>query len=102
MPQLAIGWIITPRPRRGPYLVPEPGGSADRDMAVADPLLRGLALAVAADPQGAGWFDLWIALGCALGAFVMRGAGCTWNDYTDREFDAQAARTRSRPLPWGR
>ena len=65
------------------------------------PCWWGLALAVAADPQGAGWFDLWIALGCALGAFVMRGAGCTWNDYTDREFDAQVARTRSRPLPSG-
>ena len=65
------------------------------------PCWWGLALAVAADPQGAGWFDLWIALGCALGAFVMRGAGCTWNDYTDRDFDAQVARTRSRPLPSG-
>lgn len=65
------------------------------------PCWWGLALAVAADPQGAGWFDLWIALGCAVGAFVMRGAGCTWNDYTDRAFDAQVARTRSRPLPSG-
>ncbi|MBL8563044.1 MAG: 4-hydroxybenzoate octaprenyltransferase [Gemmobacter sp.] len=65
------------------------------------PCWWGLALAVAADPQGAGWFDLWIALACAIGAFVMRGAGCTWNDYTDRAFDAQVARTRSRPLPSG-
>ena len=31
----------------------------------------------------------------------MRGAGCTWNDLTDRKFDAQVARTRSRPLPSG-
>ncbi len=46
-------------------------------------------------------FDLWIALGCTLGAFVMRGAGCTWNDITDREFDAAVARTRSRPIPSG-
>ena len=65
------------------------------------PCWWGLALAVAADPQGAGWFDLWIAVGCGIGAFVMRGAGCTWNDYTDRAFDAQVARTRSRPLPSG-
>ena len=35
------------------------------------------------------------------GAFVMRGAGCTWNDITDRDIDAQVARTRSRPLPSG-
>ena len=31
----------------------------------------------------------------------MRGAGCTWNDITDREFDAAVARTRSRPIPSG-
>ena len=37
----------------------------------------------------------------AVGAVVMRGAGCTWNDITDREFDAQVARTRSRPIPSG-
>ena len=24
-----------------------------------------------------------------IGAFVMRGAGCTWNDITDRDLDAQ-------------
>lgn len=46
-------------------------------------------------------FDLWIALACAIGAVVMRGAGCTWNDITDRDFDAAVARTRSRPLPSG-
>ncbi len=45
--------------------------------------------------------DLWIAVGCAAGAFLMRGAGCTWNDITDRDIDAQVARTRSRPLPSG-
>lgn len=65
------------------------------------PCWWGLALAIAADPAGAGWGDLWIALGCAIGAAVMRGAGCTWNDITDREFDAAVARTRSRPLPSG-
>ncbi|NND18721.1 MAG: 4-hydroxybenzoate octaprenyltransferase [Silicimonas sp.] len=44
---------------------------------------------------------LWIAAGCAMGAWLMRGAGCTWNDITDRDFDAQVARTRSRPIPSG-
>jgi hypothetical protein len=34
-----------------------------------------------------------------VGAFVMRGAGCTWNDIVDRDLDAQVARTRSRPIP---
>ncbi|NBR91543.1 MAG: 4-hydroxybenzoate octaprenyltransferase, partial [Rhodobacteraceae bacterium] len=46
-------------------------------------------------------FDLWIFVACAAGAFLMRGAGCTWNDITDREFDAQVARTLSRPIPSG-
>ena len=36
-----------------------------------------------------------------IGAFVMRGAGCTWNDITDRDLDAKVDRTRSRPLPSG-
>ncbi len=36
-----------------------------------------------------------------IGAMVMRGAGCTWNDILDRDFDAQVARTRDRPLPAG-
>jgi 4-hydroxybenzoate polyprenyltransferase len=48
-----------------------------------------------------GLFDLWIALGCGIGAWLMRGAGCTWNDITDRNFDAAVARTRSRPIPSG-
>ncbi|MDR0808889.1 MAG: 4-hydroxybenzoate octaprenyltransferase, partial [Gemmobacter sp.] len=65
------------------------------------PCTWGLGLAAAADPAGFGWRDLWILVGCTLGAAVMRGAGCTWNDITDREFDAAVARTRSRPLPSG-
>jgi 4-hydroxybenzoate polyprenyltransferase len=36
-----------------------------------------------------------------IGAFAMRGAGCTWNDITDRDLDAQVERTRSRPIPAG-
>ena len=36
-----------------------------------------------------------------IGAFAMRGAGCTWNDLVDRNLDAQVERTRSRPIPSG-
>ncbi len=36
-----------------------------------------------------------------IGAFAMRGAGCTWNDLVDRELDAKVERTRSRPIPSG-
>ncbi len=48
-----------------------------------------------------GWQGLWIALGCAIGAVLMRGAGCTWNDITDRDIDSGVSRTRSRPIPSG-
>jgi len=34
-----------------------------------------------------------------IGAFAMRGAGCTWNDIVDRDLDASVERTRSRPIP---
>src|ERR1700754_4597090 len=36
-----------------------------------------------------------------VGAFAMRGAGCTWNDITARDLDAKVERTRSRPIPAG-
>ncbi|SPH23404.1 4-hydroxybenzoate octaprenyltransferase [Defluviimonas aquaemixtae] len=63
------------------------------------PCWWGVALSAARDH----WrlWDLWIILGCAIGAWLMRGAGCTWNDITDRDFDAAVARTRSRPIPSG-
>ncbi len=64
------------------------------------PCWWGLALASLSSGRF-GLHDVWIALGCAIGAFLMRGAGCTWNDITDRHIDAQVARTRSRPLPSG-
>ncbi|MEL7028616.1 MAG: 4-hydroxybenzoate octaprenyltransferase [Pseudomonadota bacterium] len=36
-----------------------------------------------------------------IGAIVMRGAGCAYNDIVDRDFDAQVARTALRPIPSG-
>lgn len=59
------------------------------------------AITLAANVDGFRPWDLWLGFSCGIGAFLMRGAGCTWNDITDREFDAQVARTRSRPLPSG-
>lgn len=64
------------------------------------PCWWGLVLSMLHDGQ-ASLQDLWIALGCAAGAWLMRGAGCTWNDITDRDFDGQVERTRSRPIPAG-
>ena len=48
-----------------------------------------------------GWPSLALMAIFALGAIVMRGAGCTYNDIVDRDFDARVARTADRPIPSG-
>jgi 4-hydroxybenzoate polyprenyltransferase len=50
---------------------------------------------------GAGVFAWHLYALFALGALVMRGAGCTYNDLIDRDIDAKVARTATRPLPSG-
>ena len=42
-----------------------------------------------------------LVLWMLLGAIVMRGAGCVYNDIVDRDLDRQVARTASRPLASG-
>jgi len=59
------------------------------------------AVALAAGATGWRLLDLWLIVGSGIGAFLMRGAGCTWNDIQDRDIDAKVARTRSRPIPSG-
>ncbi len=44
---------------------------------------------------------LWLFALFGLGALLMRGAGCTFNDIVDREFDARVARTADRPIASG-
>ena len=38
----------------------------------------------------------------ALGAILMRSAGCTYNDIIDRNIDGKVKRTQNRPIPSGR
>jgi len=45
--------------------------------------------------------SLWHIVLFFIGAFAMRGAGCTWNDLVDRDLDGKVERTRSRPIPSG-
>ena len=59
------------------------------------------ALTLAQISAGGGMPNLRYALLFLLGAIIMRGAGCTLNDIADKDFDAQVARTRSRPIPSG-
>ena len=59
-------------------------------------------LALAAGPaQLDPLLALWYAALFAVGAFVMRGAGCTWNDIVDRDYDSRVARTAGRPIASG-
>ena len=43
----------------------------------------------------------WYLVLFLIGAFVMRGAGCTWNDIVDRDYDGRVERTAKRPIPSG-
>ncbi|MBE0578139.1 4-hydroxybenzoate octaprenyltransferase [Devosia sp.] len=63
------------------------------------PCAWGLGLAAIANP--ALGFDWWGAVLMLVGAILMRGAGCTFNDIVDRDIDMQVARTRLRPIPSG-
>jgi 4-hydroxybenzoate polyprenyltransferase len=45
--------------------------------------------------------SLWHIMLFLIGAFAMRGAGCTWNDLVDRNLDGLVERTRLRPIPSG-
>jgi 4-hydroxybenzoate polyprenyltransferase len=44
------------------------------------------------------FFVVWIFV---LGTVLMRSAGCVINDWADRDFDGEVARTRTRPLVTG-
>ncbi len=65
------------------------------------PCWWGLALASVSTPDASPLQALVYAVLFAVGALVMRGAGCTWNDIVDRDFDARVARTALRPIPSG-
>jgi 4-hydroxybenzoate polyprenyltransferase len=58
-------------------------------------------LALAELSLGRPYPNLWYVLLFAIGAFVMRAAGCTWNDIVDRDFDASVERTANRPIASG-
>jgi 4-hydroxybenzoate polyprenyltransferase len=66
------------------------------------PCVFGLALGAASQSRGFGSrHDILFTVLCGIGAVVMRGAGCTYNDIVDRKIDAAVARTRGRPIPSG-
>ena len=60
---------------------------------------QGIALAGAMDGR---WPNPWLLVAFALGAALMRAAGCAYNDIVDRDIDAKVARTAARPVASGR
>ncbi|MGE3529323.1 MAG: 4-hydroxybenzoate octaprenyltransferase [Methyloceanibacter sp.] len=58
-------------------------------------------VALAGRSLGEPYPDLRLLVLFAIGALVMRAAGCSYNDIIDRDIDAQVARTRARPIPSG-
>lgn len=96
---VADGWIDVYAPARArPYLI-----LARLDRPIGTWLLLWpclWAIFLAARP-GTEASILKLSLLFAVGALVMRGAGCTYNDIVDRDFDAKVARTAQRPIPAG-
>ena len=62
---------------------------------------QGIALALAGG-RAPDAYDAWLFAGFALGACLMRAAGCAFNDIVDRDIDARVSRTAMRPIPSGR
>jgi 4-hydroxybenzoate polyprenyltransferase len=60
---------------------------------------QGIALAGAMQPR---WPSPWLVMAFAIGAALMRAAGCAYNDIVDRDIDAKVARTANRPIASGR
>jgi 4-hydroxybenzoate polyprenyltransferase len=59
---------------------------------------QGIALA---DSIGGRPPSLYLMLLFLVGAFIMRAAGCAFNDIVDKDFDRQVARTAARPIAAG-
>ena len=63
---------------------------------------QGIALALASYRKAPDAYDAWLFAGFAIGACLMRAAGCAFNDIVDRDIDRQVARTAARPVASGR
>lgn len=63
---------------------------------------QGIALALAQYRRTPDLYDAWLFAGFAIGACLMRAAGCAFNDIVDRDIDSRVSRTAMRPIPSGR
>jgi 4-hydroxybenzoate polyprenyltransferase len=96
-------WLAAMPPRLAPYIqlmrLDRPIGT----WLLFWPCVMGLILGAMADERNfTDWHDIYYVLLFGIGAVVMRGAGCAFNDIMDRDIDAAVARTAARPIPSGR
>src|ERR1700712_5579363 len=99
---VALSWVDHAPPGLRPFLRlmrldrPHPG------WLLYLPCVFGLVLgAIASERPFSTLHDVYLLVLFGVGAVVMRGTGCTYNDIVDRDIDAQVARTRGRPIPSG-
>ncbi len=99
---IAHSWVEHVSPRLRPWLqlmrLDRPIGT----WLLYWPCVFGLILGAAAEERRfTEWRDFEYLGLFGIGALVMRGAGCTFNDIIDRRIDAAVARTRGRPIASG-
>ncbi|HYC98964.1 UbiA family prenyltransferase [Brevundimonas sp.] len=103
LPDAGSNWVDRHAPERlKPWLRL---GRFDRPIGIWLLLLpgwQGIALALSQYRRTPDVYDAWLFLGFAIGACLMRAAGCAFNDIVDRDIDAKVARTALRPIPSGR
>jgi 4-hydroxybenzoate polyprenyltransferase len=102
LPDAGSNWVDRHAPERlKPWLKL---GRFDRPIGIwllLIPGWQGLALALSQYRRTPDLYDAWLLLAFALGACLMRAAGCAFNDIVDRDIDARVARTALRPIPAG-
>jgi 4-hydroxybenzoate polyprenyltransferase len=103
LPDAPTNWVDRHAPERlKPWLKL---GRFDRPIGIwllLIPGWQGIALALTQYRKTPDLYDAWLVLAFALGACLMRAAGCAFNDIVDRDIDAKVARTALRPIPSGR
>tara|TARA_R110002167_G_scaffold27139_7_gene92606 strand:- start:3395 stop:4435 length:1041 start_codon:yes stop_codon:yes gene_type:complete len=102
LPDAGANWVDRHAPARlKPWLKL---GRFDRPIGIwllLIPGWQGIALALSQYRWMPDLYDAWLVVAFAVGACLMRAAGCAFNDIVDRDIDAQVARTALRPIPAG-
>ncbi|MFT4911996.1 MAG: 4-hydroxybenzoate polyprenyltransferase [Brevundimonas sp.] len=102
LPDAGANWVDRHAPTRlKPWLKL---GRFDRPIGIwllLIPGWQGIALALSQYRRTPDLYDAWLVVAFAVGATLMRAAGCAFNDIVDRDIDAQVARTALRPIPSG-